>query len=93
VEVKEMSKDARTTANELGDFVNTFTPDESGFIEGMSHQHRTLQQSITRMFLVWLRYLATLPENRYDARNEASVRFAKSVILNVPEQDMYLPYI
>jgi hypothetical protein len=88
-----MIKDAQTITEELGNFVNTFSPDEQGFIEGMSHQHRTLQQGITRMFLVWLRHLATLPENRYDARNEASVRFAKSVMRNVPEQDMYLPYI
>jgi hypothetical protein len=88
-----MIKDAKTITEELGNFANTFSPDESGFIEGMSRQHRTLQQSITRLFIVWLRHLATLPEGRYDDRNKATVRFAKSVMQNVPEEDMWLPYI
>ena len=88
-----MIKDGKVMAEELGNFVNSFSPDTVTFVRAMDTQHRTLQQGITRLFIVWLRHLATLPENRYDARNEASVRFAKSVMRNVPEEDRWLPYI
>jgi hypothetical protein len=88
-----MIKDAKTITEELGNFANTFLPEYHGFSAGLSSQHRTLQQTIMRLFIRWLEDLAELPEDRHDARNEASVRFAKSVMQNVPEEDRWLPYI
>lgn len=50
------------------------------FVERMGSEHRTLQQGFTRLCRSWLEHLAALPENWYDARNEASVLYARRVI-------------
>lgn len=45
------------------------------FLEQMARDHRTLQQSFTRLCVGWFRMMAT-PEFRYDGRNEDSVMLA-----------------
>ena len=50
------------------------------FVNAMSVQHRTLQQNFTRLCAAWLEHLAALPENCHDARNAASVEYAKRVV-------------
>ncbi len=51
------------------------------FILYMSQEHRTLQQKITSIMLSWFAYLASLNENQYDIRNEASVRIARKIMV------------
>lgn len=65
--------------NEITNFVNSFTPDEDGFIKSMSREHRTLQQSFTKLVLRWLEFVAS-DEYRYDGRNEASHTIVKELI-------------
>jgi len=61
-------------------FVNNFAMDADAFVEGLSREHRTLQQSATGVMLQWLRHLAALKEFEYDLRNEAAVQAARICI-------------
>lgn len=67
---KEMAQQITLYVNNL-----SFNPDE--FIDEMSRQHRTLQQRYTLLCVAWLKKLADI--EYYDDRNEASVKFAKSI--------------
>ena len=72
--------------------VNSTSHKPEDFIFHMKNQHRTLQQSFTRLCLNWLKYLSTLEENQYDLRNAESVRLSK-IIIDALEGDHYLPLI
>jgi len=69
-------------AKKFADAVNGYSTKEvvEGFVDELSRQHRTLQQQVTGVMVGWLLHLASLPDNWYDARNEASVRFARRVM-------------
>lgn len=58
----------------------------------MADQHRTLQQSFTRLCVQWFKYLATLSDMQYDLRNEASVGLAKKIVNTFPDE-LNLPMI
>ena len=90
----------------LTDFVNNFNSDEKGFIEEMSGEHRTLQQSFTRLIFKWIEYCAS-NEYHFDGRNEATHKISKELVdafskykeeqlplhwLNVKPSD-FLPFI
>jgi hypothetical protein len=66
-----MSKCAEEIVNDLTDYVNSFNNKSVEFNKYMAHQHRTLQQSFTRLALSWIEYVAS-DEYRTDARNEDS---------------------
>ena len=75
-------------------FVNSRgTPEYEQAVELMSRDHRTLQQQMTRVCVMWLEHLAALEEPGYDLRNEASVKLAKRLLSEVEEHDLYLPLI
>jgi len=81
---------AKELVNEVTNFVNTFSTSKSDeFISEMSHEHRTLQQSFTRLCLKWIEYCAS-DEYRYDDRNKASHTVSKQLI--EPYQEKYLGY-
>lgn len=63
---------------EISSFVNTMSLDQSMFNKAMSMEHRTLQQSFTRLCLNWLAHVAK-PEYRTDPRNEDSKRVAQLI--------------
>lgn len=69
-------EDARKVAEMLNSF---FTFDYEGFCKAMSNEHRTLQQSFTRLCIHWLCTCAS-DDYRYDGRNEASHEVAKALI-------------
>ncbi len=48
-----------------------------GFIQEMSNDHRTLQQSFTRLCLQWLEYIAST--DRVDPRNKDSKKIAQQM--------------
>jgi hypothetical protein len=59
-------------------------------------EHRTNQQLICRAVVALLEKWnadAKAGPGYYDARNEASVEFARAVFENVPERKRYFPYI
>jgi len=62
-----------------------------GFADGMTQEHRTLQQAAFRLVMSWIRNHA---EAKYgcDLRNEASVKLAKRIVEAVGD-DAHLPYV
>lgn len=76
-----INKDPKEMAEEMSNFVNTYSFESKiqEFAKEMSRQHRTLQQSFTRLCLVWLEHVAK-DEYGTDPRNENSKRVAKDLI-------------
>ena len=70
---------------EVINYVNNGNSSYEEFARLMSYEHRTLQQQFTKLCIAWLKELSET-EN-YDLRNEASVKFAKSIkdkLVNLP---------
>ena len=63
--------------NTMTSYVNSFICDYDEFAQKMGMEHPTLQQNFTKLCCAWLRHLATT--DYWDARNKASVDFAKSI--------------
>ena len=74
-----MMNDTKTmeAVTTMSNYVNSFLCDYDKFAEEMGDIHPTLQQSFTKLCVIWLRHLATT--DYYDLRNQASVDFAKSI--------------
>ena len=64
---------------EITNYVNTFSNKSGEFNEAMSNEHRTLQQSFTRLALAWIEHVAS-DEYRHDGRNEASHNTCKQLM-------------
>ena len=77
-------------ANVCSEFVNNYTADTEGFAKAMSREHRTLQQSFTRMIVEYLKLQA---QERDDARNQASINFSKKVVKMLEEDNIAFPMI
>ncbi len=63
----------------ITDFVNDFGSNNKEFIEHMSREHRTLQQSFTRLVFMWIEHCAK-NDYHFDARNEATHRISKEIV-------------
>ena len=74
-----MQKDAKETVITVTDYLNSFANKGPDFIKEMSIEHRTLQQSFTRLCCQWLEHCAS-DEYRTDGRNEQSKKVAKEMI-------------
>lgn len=87
--------DAKEMAEKMAKFANnvTFNRDIPYFVEAMGREHRTLQQSFSGLCFAWIQHLASLEENQYDARNEASVKTAKKIMEHIDKYDIMLPFI
>lgn len=74
-------------------FLNTFG-DPDDFVEAMLNEHRTLIQNFTRLVADFLSKLAEHhDEARFDARNQASIEFAKKVQERVLAEGIGFPHI
>lgn len=67
------------TATKLSSLLNDITFDAPGVATAMCNEHRTLQQTMTRLCLEWLKVCAS-PDYRYDGRNEDSHIVAKQIM-------------
>lgn len=72
--------DVNQLVEEITNYVNTMSLKPEEFTDSMSRQHRTLQQSFTRLCLKWIEYCAS-EEYRYDARNEAAHEICNDMIV------------
>lgn len=68
--------EAERLANDILLFVNSFGVDEKTFAEAICCSHRTLQQSVMRLFMTTIRRMA---ENDTDDRNLQAVELAKKI--------------
>lgn len=73
-----MDRNGKQMAKEMSNFVNCFgNSHQKEFVKQMILEHNTLQQSFTRLCIMWFQQLAET--KYYDARNEASVELAKQL--------------
>ncbi len=63
----------------MSNFVNSYSRTHEEFCNEMSREHRTLQQSFTRLCLEWIEHVAN-DEYRTDGRNEGSKAVAKELL-------------
>lgn len=80
----------------LGEFVNANGKSTYAQVaqEIVTREHRTLQQNIMGFFVAVIEAWATLPEDRYDLRNEATVRLARKIVAGTGDKyDRHLPHI
>ena len=70
---------AKVIAEKITDYVNSFSDKSEEFNNAMSNQHRTLQQSFTKLCLKWLEHCAT-NEYRFDGRNEGAHQVSSELI-------------
>jgi hypothetical protein len=87
-----MRKSAKEIVTEMTDFVNTYSNESrKEFIKEMSNEHRTLQQSFTRLCLEWIEHCAS-SDYRTDGRNEATHQTCKLMVEAYKEkQENLLP--
>lgn len=90
---QQLEAEGEEIANRIGDYVN-HTSNPEFLILGLRRTHRTLQQSFMRHIVAWIEHLASLQPGQYDLRNEASVRFAKSITQTDEwKQTTGMPYV
>jgi len=70
---------AKEITKEITNYVNTFSNKSEEFNNAMSSEHRTLQQSFTRLVLGWIEHVAS-DEYRTDGRNDASHNTCKQLM-------------
>jgi hypothetical protein len=70
---------AKQTVETVTDYLNSFSNKEKEFIQEMNKEHRTLQQSFTKLCLAWLENCAS-EDYRFDGRNEQSHGISKDVL-------------
>lgn len=94
-----MNKNAQELVSAMTNYVNSFSLSRNDeFIERMSKEHRTLQQSFTRLCVKWLEHVAS-DEYKTDLRNMDSKMVARQMVEyfeeandgNKPSQ--FLPFI
>jgi hypothetical protein len=74
-----MDAKSKEIAEQITNYLNSFSDKSKDFNEAMSRQHRTLQQNFTRLCLGWLEHCAS-PEYGTDGRNEQSQEIAKVLL-------------
>lgn len=87
--MKRQHEEEKKLAHDVASAINNFSFSNTAFAEEMGREHRTLQQSFTRLCMEWICYLAQV--EHYDARNEDSVKLAKEIVSKV--DNIYLPMV
>lgn len=83
---------AKLVAESLSNYANASGGTAPELARLMVKDHPTLQQAKMRIFVQFCEEMATL-DGFTDARNEASVQFAKRISLLMKEEGIYLPFI
>ena len=90
----EENKTAPGLVRLMASFVNTTSKIATeAFVDEMSREHRTIQQSFTRLCVAWLMHLGLDVHEQYDDRNAASVRLGRAFVENIPHDIRNLPTI
>lgn len=71
--------EAKELTNVITNYVNTFGDKSTEFNSAMGNEHRTLQQSFTKLALKWIEHVAS-DDYRTDGRNEDSKKTAKLLL-------------
>jgi len=66
--------------------VNSYSFNYKEFCKAMALEHKTLQQSFTRLCLAWIRHCAELEDWQIDGRNEFSVKVCRIIAKALDEE-------
>ena len=99
--MNEYEEKANDKGKEIGDMLtkalNSMSYDKEvikGFVDSITHSHRTLQQSSMRAVMALILAWAEMDENGHsDMRNEATLKFCSKVKKLALEDNTYLPFI
>ncbi len=82
---------AKEVAKDMGNFLNSMSPDYKDFVDEMRREHPTIQQAFSVLCLRWFKELSDTDVNRFDARNERSKEVADKIknALSCCEGDNY----
>jgi len=84
--------DGRRMASLMSDFVNSMDEEPAKeAAELLSRTHCTLQQNFMRFCLAFIEHMANKPYT--DLRNEASAKLARTIIVEIPDSERYLPSV
>lgn len=81
----EISEKTEQVVKDITDYVNTFSRRDD-FNGVMSREHRTLQQSFTRLCLRWIEHVSQ-EEYRTDPRNEQSKEICQKIVKDFKEKN------
>ena len=81
----EINEKTKEVVNDITNYVNTFSRRDD-FNEIMSMEHRTLQQSFTRLCLRWIEHVSN-SEYRTDGRNEQSKDICQKIVNDFREKN------
>jgi hypothetical protein len=81
----EINEKTKEVVNDITDYVNTYSRRDD-FNEIMSMEHRTLQQSFTRLCLRWIEHVSK-EEYRTDGRNEQSKNICQKIVNDFKEKN------
>ena len=77
---------SREVAKDMVDMVNNMSFSSTDFVNEVTRSHRTLQQSVFRLFMDLLKEWSEMEANgSYDLRNEKTVKTAKLFIESYKE--------
>lgn len=86
-------KKAEEVARTISDYLTCYGSDRiNDLVAVLLIDHRTLQQSFSRLCCKWFEGLAEAPHG-FDLRNEASFKLAQAFIQSIPPGDRCLPLI
>jgi hypothetical protein len=75
----------REAVETMSNFVNSFSRNHEEFCKEMSKEHRTLQQSFTRLCLEWIEHVSK-EEYITDSRNMSSKIISRELLKGFKEQ-------
>lgn len=90
---RENEEFAKEAWENLSSFVNKYGFPEKEFVEFVMMDHRTLQQSMMRLFLGCIKAWAEKAEKgEYDLRNEQTCKLCQKIVARF-DNEMGLPFI
>ena len=94
VRTKRNAISGKDMACALTGFVNNYSCEREAFVAAMMVQHRTLQQSVFKLFAMMVKeWAAAYKEDRFDDRNAKTCEVSKRIMSALGEDMEYIPFI
>ena len=93
--MKKAEKDAaKELAAAMSRYVNGMGNSVEDVVKHLSNEHRTLQQSITKLCVAWLEECAKKQKaGDFDLRNQASVELGQKFVERLKNEERWMPFI
>ena len=92
--MKHKNDAAHELADAMSTYVNGMGNSVVDVVQHLSHEHRTLQQGITKFCVAWMEECARKNETGdYDLRNEASAKLGALFNERIKPEERAMPFI